>query len=219
LIALATLFLGYQARDVRFTHTEANLLPDNHPINKEYTQFLETFGEEGNLIVIGVKDSLFFTSDNITAWNNLTQDILSYDETATVISLSNLKTLQKDTLNKAFVLEPFILDSIISSEQAEDYKTQLFYKLPFYEGLIYNSDKTSIRSAVYIKDSIVNTSARKDFILDKLVPLVEQFEKTQQIDVHISGMPYIRTLNSQSLSQEIEWFIGVALLVTSLIFF
>lgn len=219
LIALATLFLGYQARDVRFTHTEANLLPDNHPINKEYTQFLETFGEEGNLIVIGVKDSLFFTSDNITAWNNLTQDILSYDETATVISLTNLKTLQKDTLNKAFVLEPFILDSIISSEQAEDYKTQLFYKLPFYEGLIYNSDKTSIRSAVYIKDSIVNTSARKDFILDKLVPLVEQFEKTQQIDVHISGMPYIRTLNSQSLSQEIEWFIGVALLVTSLIFF
>jgi len=105
LIALATLFLGYQARDVRFTHTEANLLPDNHPINKEYTQFLETFGEEGNLIVIGVKDSLFFTSDNITAWNNLTQDILSYDETATVISLSNLKTLQKDTLNKAFVLD------------------------------------------------------------------------------------------------------------------
>src|SRR5690606_10146994 len=131
LIALATLFLGYQARDVRFTHTEANLLPDNHPINKEYARFLETFGEEGNLVVIGVKDSLFFTPENITAWNTLTQDILSYDETAAVISLTNLKTLEKDTLNKTFVLESFISDTIISPEKAEKYKTQLFYKLPF----------------------------------------------------------------------------------------
>lgn len=219
LIVFATLALIYKAQDVRFTHTEANLLPDNHPINKEYAHFLETFGEEGNLIVIGVKDAQFFTPEIINAWNKLTKDILSYDETATVISLTNLKTLQKDTLNQTFVLESFISDTLNSSEKAEHYKTQLFYKLPFYEGLIYNADKTAIRSAVYLKDSIVNTSARKDFILEKLIPLIEHFEKTQNVDIHVSGMPYIRTLNTQIISQEIEWFIGVALLVTSLIFF
>jgi hypothetical protein len=35
----------------------------------------------------------------------------------------------------------------------------------------------SIRSAVYIHGQGVNTAARKDFILDKLVPAVETFEK------------------------------------------
>ena len=37
--------------------------------------------------------------------------------------------------------------------------------------------------------------------------------------VHTSGMPYIRTLNSQNIIDEIGMFIGAAVLVTSIIFF
>lgn len=45
--------------NVKFSYTEANLLPDNHIVNKEYNAFLEKFGEEGNLIVIGTNDDAF----------------------------------------------------------------------------------------------------------------------------------------------------------------
>ena len=44
---------------MRFTYTEANLLPDDHPINLKYNDFLEIFGEEGNLIVLGVPSNQF----------------------------------------------------------------------------------------------------------------------------------------------------------------
>lgn len=65
----------------------------------------------------------------------------------------------------------------------------------------------------------MNTSARKDFVINKLIPKIEAFEKNYNLDVRISGMPYIRTLNSQNIIDEISTFILAALGVTSLIFF
>jgi hypothetical protein len=50
--------------------TEANLL-DNHIVNQEYNAFLDKFGEEGNLIVVGVKDDAFFTPKAFASWNKL----------------------------------------------------------------------------------------------------------------------------------------------------
>jgi hypothetical protein len=49
---------------MRFTYTEANLLPDDNPVNVTYNEFLKIFGEEGNLIVLGVKDPTLFTVEN-----------------------------------------------------------------------------------------------------------------------------------------------------------
>ena len=45
------------------------------------------------------------------------------------------------------------------------------------------------------------------------------FEKNTGIDLKVSGMPYIRTLNATSILSEISLFIGAALFITSLIFF
>lgn len=59
IIGLITIFLAYQWKNIQFTHSEANLLPDDHIVNKEYKAFLEKFGEEGNLIVVGIKDDAF----------------------------------------------------------------------------------------------------------------------------------------------------------------
>ena len=63
-LVIFTIFMAFQWKNMRFTYTEANLLPDNHKINQEYNSFLEKFGEEGNLVVIGFKDSTFFTEKN-----------------------------------------------------------------------------------------------------------------------------------------------------------
>ncbi|MEM9681302.1 MAG: RND family transporter, partial [Bacteroidota bacterium] len=56
-IIIATVFFSMQWKHMRFTYTEANLLPDDHEVNITYSNFLSIFGEEGNLIVLGVKDS------------------------------------------------------------------------------------------------------------------------------------------------------------------
>jgi predicted RND superfamily exporter protein len=66
---------------------------------------------------------------------------------------------------------------------------------------------------------IVNTKQRKNFVLNDLIPAIEKFKKESGVDLHTSGMPYIRTLNAKTITDEIGLFIGAALLVTSLIFF
>ncbi|QAA82517.1 RND family transporter [Aequorivita sp. H23M31] len=218
-IAIITVLLALQWKNMRFTYTEANLLPDDHPVNLEYDEFLKHFGEEGNLIVMGVMDSTIFTPKKFQAWEQLSKDIGKFDEVEFTLSVGNLKTLQKRTDTTSFQLVPFIKDSIFTNASLEEYKDHLFNRLPFYDGLIYSPDKKSIRSAVYLKKDIVNTSQRKDFVIDDLIPLIQKFEKETGVKVHTSGMPYIRTLNSQNIIDEIGLFIGGALLVTSLIFF
>lgn len=219
LIVLSTVFFASQWEHIRFSNTEANLLPDNHPINLEYNDFLKIFGEEGNLIVMGVKDSTMFSSEKITAWNALQDTLGTFSEVTFTIGLDNLQILEKNAEEQRFDLKPFISKTSTEAVDYNDLQYQLYNQLPFYEGLIYSSNKKGFRTIIALDKNTVNTSARKDFILNHLIPLIESFESTHQIEVHTSGMPYIRTLNSKNIIDEISLFIGAALLVTSLIFF
>jgi len=47
LIVAVTVFLAFQWKNMQFSTSEANLLPDDHPLNLAYEDFLEKFGEEG----------------------------------------------------------------------------------------------------------------------------------------------------------------------------
>jgi predicted RND superfamily exporter protein len=218
-IAGITVLLGMQWKHMRFTYTEANLLPDDHEINIEYKEFLDQFGEEGNLIVLGVKDSTLFTPEKFSAWNQLSRDFRKAEEVELTLAIGDLQKLEKRKDIEGFHMVPFIKDSVFTQEKLENYKYELFTKLPFYNGLVYSPDKKSIRTAIYLNKDIVNSAARKDFIVEELIPRIKKFEQDTGVKVHTSGMPYIRTLNSQNIIDEIGMFIGAALLVTSLIFF
>ena len=218
-IVLITIFMGSQWKNMRISHSEANLLPDSHEVNQNYTKFLETFGEEGNLIVLGIKDTALFTPKNFTAWQKLGEEFQEADEIELALSIGNLKELVKRKDTTAFDMLPFVKDTVFTTENLEKYKYRLFNKLPFYNGLVYSPDKQSVRMGLYLQKDIIDTPKRKDFILDVLIPRIKVFEKETNLKVHTSGMPYIRTLNSKKIIDEIGWFIGSALLVTSIIFF
>ncbi|MEY8868582.1 RND family transporter [Meridianimaribacter flavus] len=218
-IILATIFFSYQWKYMRFTYTEANLLPDDHEVNVTYNEFLDIFGEEGNLIVLGVKDSTLFSVEKLNAWNQLSEDFKAYDEVETVVSIKDLQKLVKNNDAQKFELEPFIKDSIHSLAQIDTLQNELFKQYPFYDNFLFNKTTKTIRTAIYLKKDIVNTPARKDFIIETLQDKISTFESENDLDVRVSGMPYIRTLNSQNIVDEIGLFIGAALLVTSLIFF
>ena len=220
IILAITVFLGLQWKNLAMTYTEANLLPEKHIANKQYQDFLNKFGEEGNLIVIGFKDNSFFTPKAYAAWNELMTGLKKAKEVELVVSLNDLKKLQKDTIAEKFELVNFIDQSQSkNASYLKGIKNELFSNLPFYEGLLFNKESGSIRSAVYLNKKIVNTASRKTFIIENLVPKIEKFEKTTGIDLRVSGMPYIRTINAENMKGEIGLFIGGALLVTSLIFF
>ncbi|GAB2764302.1 efflux RND transporter permease subunit [Salinimicrobium soli] len=214
-----TIFLGSQWKNMKFSYTEANLLPDDDEINIQYQQFLDKFGEEGNLIVMAVNDPSLFTPKKFAAWNELAKKLDAYDEVEFTVSIGDLKKLEKFEEEGRFRMVPFIDETQPDSLEVEGYREELFERLPFYEGLIYSKKSNTVQTAIYLDKEIVNTELRRDFVVNDLIPIVEDFEADNDLNVYVSGMPYIRTLNSQNIIDEIGLFIGAALLVTSLIFF
>ncbi|MGV9003288.1 efflux RND transporter permease subunit [Flavobacterium sp.] len=218
-IIAITIFLAFQWKNIHFTYTEANLLPDDHEVNLEYNAFLKEFGEEGNLIVVGTKDQKIFTPIVFENWAKMMSDLKKESEVELIVSIDNITKLQKNDSLQSFEMVPFFDSKKINDAQyLLAKKNELFTKTPFYEGLLYNN-KGTIRSAIYLDKKIVNTPQRKDFILNKFIPKIEAFEKANNIDLRVSGMPYIRTLNAKNILSEISLFIGAALFITSLIFY
>ncbi|APS37853.1 hypothetical protein SAMN04488033_13723 [Salegentibacter agarivorans] len=219
LIIATTVFLSTQWKNMRFSYTEANLLPDDHEDNIAYNEFLDKFGEEGNLVLLGVKDSTLFKPENFEAWKELTKTLEAFPAVDYAISVSNLQQLKKFEDPSRFEMVPFITEDNPTEEELQQYQDQLYNELPFYENLVYSSHSNTLQSAIYLNKEIVNSKERKTFVIDELQPLIANFEEKTGIDVKVSGMPYIRTLNSQNIIDEIGLFILAALGVTSLIFF
>ena len=204
---------------IRFTYTEANLLPATHPENIKYKAFTDKFGEEGNLIVISVKDTTLFTIDKLNAWNNLSHSFKDHQDVATVIAFGDLQKLKKNKTSRQFYIEPFIVDSISNESQLNLLKDEIFNKSPFYDKFLINSETQAVRTAINLKTEVVNTVKREEFVTKILEPRVAEFEKKYNLNVRISGMPYVRTKYSQTIKAELGKFIILAILVTSFIFF
>ncbi len=218
-ILALTLYWSTQWKYMQFTFTEANLLPDNHPENILYQSFTKTFGEEGNVIVIAVQDSTFYTPKKRLEWKELNEKIEAFEEIQFVLSTENIQELVKDNNQKNFTLEAVSKNYPIESKVPEKFKEKLFLELPFYKNLLFDDQSNIIRSVIYMDPEIVNTAKRKDFIFNHFIPLINRFENEKKTKVHVSGMPYIRTLNAQNIVDEIGLFVLGATLITSLIFF
>ncbi|MBG7629036.1 MAG: MMPL family transporter [Bacteroidetes bacterium] len=218
-LAFVTYLLSTQMQYMRFSYTEANLLPKDHEINLEYDKFLDLFGEEGNLIILATEDTTIFTPKKFKAWNDLSKKLATFAQIDFAASVGDIKKLVKNKETESFDLIP-LFDSIPkTAEEILALKTELFDNLPFYDNLLFSKKTGVLRTVVYMDKEIVNTAARKDFIFDELIPAIETFEKDYNIDVRVSGMPYIRTMNAQNIIDEIGLFVILALAVTALIFF
>jgi predicted RND superfamily exporter protein len=221
LLAVAgfTVFLALQWKNMQFSNTEANILPNDHPASIQYNAFTKIFGEEGNAIVLAIRDSALFTPKNFNRWNTLSKQLDAFPEVDYVISLENLKELIKDSDTQTFSMEPLISSAPQTKQEIDSLTNHLFKELPFYDNLVYNPKSGTIQTVVYLDKDIMTTEVRNQFILNDLGELVNDFEEETKMDVHVSGMPYIRTWNTKSIIDEIGLFIVGALLVTSLIFF
>ncbi len=222
ILILIISFTGYLSthwRNMQFTYTEANLLPDKHPENQIYNSFTKTFGEEGNVIVIAFQDSNFYMQSKRKSWKDLNEKIEAFQEINFVLSTENILELVKDNQKKSFVLDEVSKQFPIESKNPEKFREKLFLELPFYKNLLFDKSTNTIRSIIYMDPNIVNTSKRKDFIFNSFIPLINHYEQKTNSNIYVSGMPYIRTLNAQNIVDEIGLFVLGATLITSLIFF
>ena len=218
-ISIFTIFWISQWQHIRFTFSEANLLPDNHIDNIKYDGFIEQFGDEGNVLLIAVKDSTIFNEKKFQAWNLLNTKLSELNEIDYTIGTSNLKNLVKNVKEEKFEVDQILKKKNLSKNDINKFKEKLFLELPFYKNLIYSKSNETLRSLIYMDPLLDNTKQRKIFITNVFLPLIVSFEKENNLDLKVSGMPYVRTLNAQNIVDEISIFVLSAMGITSLIFF
>ncbi len=214
-----TFLLSTQWSNIRFSFTEANLLPDNHPFNTFYQEFLDCFGEEGNLIVLAVQDEAFFEPEKLAAWAALGDSLVASPSTENVVDISRLTQLKRNDRKKVFEVAPLPYQRPKTQAEASALKEWLYKQQPLYDGLLFNQETGVIQTAIYLKTAVVNSGERQQFVDNLLADNVAAFEKQTGLDVRVSGMPYIRTLNAKMILDEIGLFVLMATLVTTLIFF
>ena len=219
LVLVNTIFLSTQWKNIRFSYSEANLMPKDHPFNIAYDNFVDVFGEEGNLLIIAVNDSLLFDKSNFNAWIKLSDSFKSKKEVNNVIHVGNFPIISKNKLKKEFIIDSVNNKSFTSNKKINEFKTLLFNDFPFYENILFNKKTETIQTAIYLDKDVINNIERIDFINNVFIPAVKEFEKQSKINVRISGMPYIRTMNAQNIMDEIGKFVIIAICVTICIFF
>ena len=195
----------------------ASLLPKKDPAYKDYQKFVEVFGEEGNLIIIGIQDTNFFQIDHFLAWKNLCTELTAVEGVENLLSVTNTYNLKKNTAQRKFEIEPAFPDSIKTQEEL-DHFAEKFLSLPFYRKLVYNNETNTYALAITVNKDKMLTREREKMITS-IQKICKQFEKNNQIKLHYSGLPYIRVVNSIKIKRELYFFSGLALVICIIVLF
>jgi len=216
LILLAiTIFMGWQASKIELSYQFAKPLPQDDQAMLDYNSFKKMFGEDGNVMVIGLQDSNLFELSKFNYYYDLVKDIKQTNGIKQVLSVSNLYNIYKnDSLKKFQFLQ--IINKKPNSQQELDSIKKVIYSLPFYNGLVINKKSNATVMAITFDDKKLNSKARIE-IVKVIKDKADAFSLKHNIELHYSGMPYIRTHFMKVVSDEMFLFLILAIGITALI--
>ncbi len=216
-LVLLTVFMGYHASKVQMSYDFSRAIPTDHPKYKAYLEFKKTFGEDGSLLTIGFTSANFFEVTQFNALTGFQERLKKINGVEDIISVNGAVTLKKnDSTSKLDAIR--IFPSNIKSQQALDSLKDIFYSLPFYRGLLYNPDTKAYLLGLRINSAILGSKARETTI-GEIEKEAAAFAETSQLDLHLSGLPLIRTNVALRIAEEMQWFLLGSLLLSALILF
>ncbi len=216
-IALITIFMGYHASRVEMSYDFARTVPLDDPDMIELEKFKSQFGEDGNGIAIGVKDSALYELKNFQAFQQFTREVKKIQGVKEAISLPTLKVMLKDTANVKFYSENIFPDTILSQEIL-DSLLGVALTQKTYSNLLINPTNGATMIAVSVPGEIMNSSKREGVVL-ALQNAGKTFEEKTKIQVHYAGLPFIRTLVANAVKKEMQLFLYGSAFITGLIMF
>ena len=214
LITAMIVMMANYANQTNLSYEMAKILPPEHPTHINYENFKSEFGESINTMVIAVQDVEFFTKSHLYTWNKFGDEIESIEGVKGVLNITKLLILKTDSSRKKFLSEQWYNPTM--SHQELDKALIFLEDQKIYEGMLYNKQVYSAIMLVDIQKEVLATPERKDLI-DAIVASGEKYSKNLNIDVKYSGLPYIRTIDSIKVKDEISIFILFTLLITSFI--
>lgn len=216
-IGAITAYMGWQATKIVMAYDFARTVPPEDPDLIYFNSFKQKFGEDGNIIVVGVRDSAVYQLDNFQAYRELSNSIKKIAGVTEVISLPNLKMIVKDTAQKNFRFETIFPQSITSQHEL-DSLLQKALDQKIYSGQIINSKNGAMMMLVAVRKEVMNSKAR-EAMTDSLVATGSHFESKTNIKLRYAGLPFMRTVVANSVRKEMNIFLIASAVVTGLIMF
>ncbi|PBQ33302.1 patched family protein [Sphingobacteriaceae bacterium] len=214
-VLLATVFMGYQASRMELSYEFAKILPDNDSTFIGYQNFKKQFGEDGNVMVMGFADKNLFQYEKFRDWHELSKAVKNIQGIKEVMSLPTIfKLVKNDSLEK-FQMIPLVQNPITSQKEVDSLKAEIL-NMPFYEGFVYNKETGATLLMITFKKKDLD-SKRRLTIVEEIKNLGDAFASKHNLEMHYSGMPYIRSQLMTKVSHEMTLFLVLAVLVTAFI--
>lgn len=215
IIAVLTGIIGYFALKVQVSYDAASLLPPTDSASIVYSEFKDRFGKDGSVMFIGIQDENIFEVDKFGEFYDLTFDIKAIDGVEEVVSLGRIFNLVRNDSIKKFEFKPVSPTRPTTQEECDSIRS-VIYSLKMYDGLLYNKETNVSLMMITLEESKLKTKERINLIQD-IKERVEQFSQKTNIDVHYSGLPYIRIITAKMLEDELLFFVVLAMVITSII--
>ncbi|MFM2338659.1 MAG: hypothetical protein RL115_1852 [Bacteroidota bacterium] len=214
-LVLTTVFMGYMASKVQLSYDFARAIPIDNPKYKDYQEFKKKFGEDGNLLVLGIQTDKFFTAPIYNRYAELQRTLKKVKGVDDIIAVPTAVNLSKNYETEKLQAEAIFADKPLS--QAEiDSSSALFLQLPFYKGLLYNPQTNAWLMGVRINKEIMASKERLA-IVHKIRAIADSFGTATQLTVHKSGLPHIRTELTERITKEMRFFIVASLVLSAII--
>ncbi|MGZ8510803.1 MAG: efflux RND transporter permease subunit [Chitinophagaceae bacterium] len=215
LLLATTSFMAYHASKVELSYEFSRAIPANHPANKTYQAFKEKYGQDGNLLVIGIQTPDFFKEKIFNDYAELQRQLKKVTGVTDIISVPSSVNLVKDPATEK--LNAANIFSVKTLSQAEiDSSANIFLSLPFYERLLYNPETNAWLMGVSI-DKMVMNSKKRNVVVGDIRKLAGTFGKDNNQEVYLSGLPLIRTELSTRIADEMKGFLLASVILSALI--
>ena len=212
-----TAVLGYQGSKVQLSYDFSRAIPTDHPKYLAYLDFKKTFGEDGNLLTIGFITDSYFSTEHFNATSAFIEEVKKVNGVEDIISVNGAVTLKRnDSTGKLDAIK--IFPTQVQDQGELDSLKEQFYSLPFYKGLLYNSTSQAFLIGLRINKDILASKAREKTV-GEIEAITDQYAKKTGFDIHLSGLPLIRTNVAMRIANELNWFLLGSIVLSALILF
>jgi hypothetical protein len=217
ILGAITAFMAYMAISrIQINHQFQTMLPESDTVNIVFQDMKHRFGEDGMVMVIGIKEKDLYNIEKFKAWKHLGDDVNAVDGVDSVFSVAHMYSLQLDTTNKT--MRTYAMCKPFPQTQTElDTLVAKIHELPFYNGILYNDTTGASLMMVFINPNKFNSKQRGTIIPD-VIAVTEKY-KDRFSEFHFSGLPYIREVLHNTLKSELRLFVALSVGVTALIIF
>jgi predicted RND superfamily exporter protein len=216
-IGLITVFMGFMATTVKIRYDFAALLPATDSTLINYKAFKQRFGEDGDVLVIGIENEHLFRKDVYDAWNDMGEEMLLLEGVDQVVSAARCYHLVRNDSLKQFDFKLISEEKPATQAELDSIKAEIV-KLKFYDNLMWDEDSHISVMAITMSAKVLD-SKKRVALTDKIVKTGEQYEEILGSKLRFSGMPYIRSILAKVVADEMVLFILYAILVTGLIMY